>query len=314
MKNIFADQRTITFLISLLIASGLWLLIKLSGDFQTNQQVRLEFQNFPVDKVLVNKPDSLLQVKTDYNGFDALSQYLFHRNKTITIDLSRAKHLDINNNLRKYYILSSNLYNEIEEEFKNAEQILNIEPDSILFLFENLASKKVIISPQLDLSYNPRFKPYSKMIIEPDSVLLFGPISQLKTIQSIKTKTFAFHNINTQVDTVLKLVLPGDKLKSKTATTQLKIDVEEYTEGKLELPIQMQGNNKIRYKIFPSVAQVTYQVALKDYAKITPASFVLQAVPDVLETGKLQLQLSQQPDNIIVTNIQPATAEYIILR
>ncbi|MBN1650610.1 MAG: hypothetical protein JW857_04735 [Bacteroidales bacterium] len=314
MKNIFADQRSITFLISLLIASGLWLLIKLSGDFQTNQQVRLEFTNFPVDKVLINKPDSLLQVKTDNNGFDALRQYLFNRNKTITIDLSRAKHLDINSKVQKYYILSSSLYNEIEEEFKTAEQILNIEPDSILLLFENLASKKVKIEPQLELSYNPRFKPYSKMSITPDSVLLFGPVSQLKSIQSIKTKLFTFHNINIQVDTLLTFVLPGDKLKSKTTTTELKIDVEEYTEGKLELPIQMKGNNKIRYKIFPSVAQVTYQVALKDYAKITPSSFRLQAVPDALETGKLQLQLSQQPENIIVTNIQPATAEYIIIR
>ncbi|MCD6179818.1 MAG: hypothetical protein J7K39_07930 [Bacteroidales bacterium] len=314
MKNYFLDQRTITFLVSLLIAFGLWLLIKLSGDFQTENKVKLVFHNFPIDKVLINKPDSILQVKTNNNGFDVLSQSLFSKDRYLNINFRKAHFLNTRNNIQTYYILCSSLQQEVESKFKITEQILNIRPDSIIFQFEKLASKKLKIEPKINFSFKPRFKQYEKMKIEPDSLVFFGPASLLKSLTSISTQSFDFQNIDSNIDTLIPLSLPSNKLISKQESVKFQLAVEEYTEGKIKLPIQLQIDNEIKYKIFPSEAQITFQVALKDYAKIKPIAFELIAIPDSSQSGKLLLKLSKQPKNIIVSNIQPAIAEYIIFK
>jgi len=314
MKNYFLDQRTITFLVSLLIAFGLWLLIKLSGDFQTENKVKLVFHNFPIDKVLINKPDSILQVKTNNNGFDVLSQSLFSKDRYLNINFRKAHFLNTRNNIQTYYILCSSLQQEVESKFKITEQILNIRPDSIIFQFEKLASKKLKIEPKINFSFKPRFKQYEKMKIEPDSLVFFGPASLLKSLTSISTQSFDFQNIDSNIDTLIPLSLPSNKLISKQESVKFQLAVEEYTEGKIKLPIQLQIDNEVKYKIFPSEAQITFQVALKDYAKIKPIAFELIAIPDSSQSGKLLLKLSKQPKNIIVSNIQPAIAEYIIFK
>lgn len=314
MRNYFLDQRTITFLISLLIASVLWLLIKLTGDFQTEHKIQLYFQNFPIDKVLINKPDSVLQIQTKNNGFGVLGQFVFNRNKSLSIDLKNTKYLSTKSDIQTYYILSSSLHANIEDKFKTAEQIINIQPDSIIFEFEKLASKKLKIYPQINLSFNPRFKQYKKMEIVPDSIVFFGPASILKSINSINTQKISLQNIESSIDTLVKLILPSNKLISQNDDVRLKIDIEEFTEGKIKLPIQLEIDPKMRYKIFPAEAQITYQVALKDYSKINSNDFKLLAIPDSTESGKLLLELSKQPKNIIVSNIQPASAEYIIFK
>ena len=314
MKKYFLDERAITFLISLLIAFGMWLLIKLSGDFQIDHNIKLNFQNLPIDKILVNKPDSTLQIRTNNNGFDVIGQFLFNNKKVLNIDFSKAKYLNTKKGKQTYFILSSSLRHGIEEAFITAEQILQVEPDSIVFTFEKKASKKIKIEPQLKLTFNPRFKPYHKMILEPDSIVFYGSASTLKSLTSINTKIFKLENISSNIDTVIPLNLPNNKLSGKPDKIRLKLTVEEYTEGKIKLPIQLKGDAKTNYKIFPEEAFITYQVALKDYSNINSSAFELHGIPDPNESGKILLQLRKQPQNIIVSNIQPATAEYIIIK
>ena len=314
MKNYFLDQRTVTFLIALLIASGLWLLIKLSGNFQTEHKIQIGYQNFPIDKVLINKPDSVLKIRTNNNGFGVLGQILFARNKSLTIDFETARFLRTKEGIQTYYILCSSLQSEIEDEFKSADQILNIQPDSLIFVFEKLASKKLKIQAHINLSFDPRFKQYKKMILEPDSLVFFGPTSLLDSLTTINTYPFDLQNINTNIDTIIPLHLPDNKLISSRENVKFQLAVEEYTEGKINLPIQIESDAATQYKIFPSEVQVTYQVALKDYAKVNSNEFELLASPDSTEAGKLLLELSKQPKNVIVSNIQPATAEYIIIK
>lgn len=314
MRNFFFDQRTVTFLISLLIASGLWLLIQLSGDFQTENNVQLQFQNLPVDKILMNKPDSVLSIKIKNNGFDDFAQFIFDRHKSLNIDFEKAKYLSTKSEVSTYYILTSTLLDGIENEFKTAEQILSIHPDSIVFKFEKLASKKIKIYPQIDISFQPRFKQYKKMKLRPDSIELFGSSSILKSIDSVNTQLVKLQNLSTNIDTLIHIALNNDDLMAKNENVRVQIYVEEYTENKIKLPINLKDNSKNRYKIFPSEATLTYQVALIDYTKINQNAFEILAIPDTNNLGKLNLKISKQPENVIVSNIQPASAEFIILK
>lgn len=314
MRNYFFNQNTITFLISLLLASIFWILIKLSGDFETEQKAKIKYLNLPVDKVMINKPDSVLYFSTNNNGFDLLKQMILNRNKTITINFDKAKYLQTKSDIKSYYIITNSLDQEIKYEFESNNEILNIKPDSLIFAFEKLASKKMKIELDLDLNFDPRFKQYKEIKAEPEMIEIFGPSSLLDSLQSIKTQKLSLNKINSNVDTVVKLLLPDEQFLVKNNKVRILMAVEEFTEGQIKIPIQLKASANLHYKVFPSEALITYQVALKDFANIDPRDFELRATRDTTGAGRLQLQLSKQPDNVIVSNIQPSTAEYIILK
>jgi len=314
MKKIFSDKDTLSFFISLLVAFVLWLLIKLSGEFQTEQRIGLHFTYFPIDKVLVNKPDSAVTVRINNTGFDMLGQWLFNRNKSIEIPFSRARFANNKQGIQTYYILTSGLQQNMEELYNTTEQIVSIRPDSILFKFEPLASRKVKVKPLLNLSLGPRFKQYQAMQISPDSLLIYGPPSLLDTLQFVQTEPLILNNLNKKTDTAVQVWFPNTKLHSQQQKVRILLDIQEYTEGKIKLPIYLEEIGGSRFKLFPPEATVTYQVALKDYKRINANGFLLQAIPDSTISGRLVLKLSAQPKNVIVSNIQPATAEYILLK
>lgn len=314
MKNILSNDRTITFIISLIIASGLWLLIKLTGDFQTDRQLLIHYQNLPVDKVLLNNSDSIIHVRTNMNGFNALSELITGETKWLEVDFSNAKYLSTKNGIKTYYLLSSTLAFAISETLQTTEIFVSVRPDSLFIYFESLASKKIKVELNIDLSLSPRYKQYRPFQVVPDSIRVFGTPTALETIQKIGTEKLSFVNLDHSIDTNVYLAKHAKELTFEKEKIRMKIAIEEFTESKLKLPIFPKLKAGMRYKVFPSEATVTYQVALKDYSKIQLSDFLLEALPDSMQTGKLHLKLSKQPENIIIGTIQPSEAEYIILK
>lgn len=314
MKNLFLGKKTGAFLFSVLIATLLWLLIKLSGDFQTDSHLNIKFKNLPVDKALIDKPDSVLIIKTNNNGFDILSQRIFGGKKSLTIDFANAKILDSGNGSLSYFILSRSLRHRVELQFKSAKEIMHIRPDSLIFHFEKLAHKKISVKPQFEISYASRFKQYKKMQIQPDSIDIYGPNSILDSIHSISNSKFHLKNVRASIDTSVSLKLPYKSVVLGTEKIKIFIQVEEFTEQKIKLPIQYKGKLNQIYKIFPNETEITFLIALKDYAHINANDFLIEATPDLNISGKMHLKLIAQPKNIFVTQLNPSTAEYIILK
>lgn len=314
MKNLFLEKKTSAFLLSVVIATLLWLLIKLSHDFHTDNHINLKYNHLPIDKALINNPDSLLIVKTNNNGFDILRQKIFGGKKSLTIDFANAKILDSGNGSLSYFILSRSLKDRVELQLKSAKEIMDIRPDSLIFHFENLAHKKISVKPQFEISYASRFKQYQKVQIQPDSIDIYGPNSILDSIHSISNSKFHLKNVRSSIDTSVALKLPYKSVFLGTEKIKIFIRVEEFTEQKIKLPIQYKGKLNQIYKIFPDETEITFLIALKDYAHINTADFLIEATPDVNISGKMHLKLISQPKNIFVTQLNPSTAEYIILK
>jgi hypothetical protein len=314
MKNTLHNERTITFIVSLIIASSLWLLIKLTGDFQTDRQLHIHFQNLPPDKVLLKSSDSLIQVRTNKNGFNALSELISGKQKSLNVDFSNAKYLSTKNGIRTYFLFSSSLAFSISETLSAKEVIVSIRPDTLFIRFQPLSSKKLKVELNVDLSLSPRYKQYLPYQLNPDSIRVYGTHSALETIQKIRTEKLTFKNADRSIDTNVNLAKHSKDLIFEKENIGVKIDIEEFTESKMKLPILPKLNSGARYKLFPSEATIVYQVALKDYSKIKVSDFLLEALPDSLVSGKLNLKLNKQPENIIISSIQPSVAEYIILK
>jgi YbbR domain-containing protein len=95
---------------------------------------------------------------------------------------------------RKYV----NLYNYlVENQWLSSDvEVVNISPDTLSFYVEKIESKKVAVTPHLNLNFKPGFGLAEKVKVYPDSVIVSGPASIVRTIYSIPTEEIKISNLD----------------------------------------------------------------------------------------------------------------------
>ena len=98
---------------------------------------------------------------------------------------------------RKYV----NLYNYlIENQWLSSDvEVVDISPDTLSFYVEKIESKKVAVTPHLNLNFKPGFGLAEKVKVSPDSVIVSGPASIIRTIYSIPTEEIKISNLDERV-------------------------------------------------------------------------------------------------------------------
>jgi len=183
------------FLYCLIIAGSLWLVIRLSGTYNSGVHLRLHYVNVPKNSVLMQPLDTVVTIKLKAQGFKILSLELFSTPKPLYIDLSKLKpqktsgvyhyRLDLNNLAALVMEM-----NDIQTEFTG------FEPDSIHFTAEPLIFKKVPVVPVTNLQVEKGFETDSPVTIQPDSVVISGTANQLRDIFAVKTMDVSLKKLN----------------------------------------------------------------------------------------------------------------------
>lgn len=307
------NRKTVIFLVCLGISSVMWLLIKLSKEYELIVNIPVRFSNFPNDKILINYPDSTISIKVTDNGFDLIGTSIFGNPDPLLINIEGIRQIKITKNKSKSFILTRSYYQFFESQFSSAKNIELIEPDSIIFLFEKQASKKVRISPQYSVKFPPQYQLNGKPIISPDSITIFGSAIDIHKIDSIRTEFLEFKNLETSVDENVKIILPS-KIKSSISEVQLQINVEKFTEASIQIPLTTKFASKKQVRIFPNQIQIKYAVSLENFNNIKAEQFQVIGEADSLSVGKLNIILKEFPANIRIIDFSPRMAEFIIIK
>ena len=116
----------------------------------------------------------------------------------------------------------------------------------------------------------------------------------------------------------ISISLDIDSLKEWIAfdqNVQLKIDVDELTSGSITVQIEprIEGSQS-KIKVLPTKVTVYYQVGLADYEKVNEALFeAYVSLPSEGELPeKLKVKISNLPDFVEVTRIEPSRVEYLL--
>ncbi|NOR86504.1 MAG: hypothetical protein GQ527_02730, partial [Bacteroidales bacterium] len=210
MKKILKieNKKTAIFLACLAISTFMWLLIKLSKEYQMEVKVALVFQNMPKDKILINQPDSIISVKVTDNGFDMIGISLFGASEPMSIQVDKLRQKNIAHHQYKSFVMSNSFYDQLRQEFSSATFVTDMRPDSIIFIFEEQTSKKVKIDAQLTYQLSPQYQLSGDLILKPDSITIYGSETILEGITSISTKETEFEHLESSVHENIPLVLP----------------------------------------------------------------------------------------------------------
>ncbi len=316
-------QRFFIFLFFLFISTLFWFLNTLSHDYTTTISYPVEYVGYPKNRHLVksNKLPDKLQLTVTAFGFSLLRYNMSSIPLPISLNISNLKLNRIKGaDTLKYFLLSNSIRSEISSQISSEFKIVSIQPDSLLFTFARMVTKKVAVKPDCHYKIAKQFMQTGDIVVYPDSVQVSGSHFILDTLRYIETRPITFNSLNQTFYGFVALSEPRDVILTSEKVL-LQIPIERYTEAQIKIPVKIKNlPQNVELQIFPSIVTLRYHVALSNYSKFTPRDFEASvdyseiATKQFLANPKLRIKINQAPAQISAIEYYPKYVDYLILK
>lgn len=316
VKNL-SYQKIFVFLVCLALSSFLWLLNSLEKHYTSRISVPVNYVDFPRDKQLSGPLPQQFDLMVDAYGYTLLSYKLRLAFSPVLINVSELvdNSLSIGNGYR-YTIYTVNHKEEIEKQISSEIKILSIKPDSLVFNFSKIISKRVRVKPNLQINLENQFSLKDEPSTTPESILASGPSNVLDTLKFVSTSYHEYNKLSRSIEEKINLQ-PILGLKFETLQVNLAVPVEQNTEVTFEVPIQVLNKPAdVTLKTFPGKVKVTCRIGLSKYKKLDYNNFRAFINFDKITTKETRLPVSfENHANVVLSvNYAPKEVEYILER
>ena len=295
----------------------MWGLIKLSRVYEAPLKYRMNLQNVPADKVLVNSSDTVITLYIKARGLELYSKMFNARKNKIDLNLSGIKMLKRGEDFIGIF-KTSNFLKDIASQLPLDNNLLGVQPDTIFFFFQNEYQKRVPVEADLNLSFAAQFQLYDSITLSPDSITVFGIKSIVDTIYKVYTESKSLKGLNKNRVESLRILTPASVprvvLSADTVTAQ--ISVERFTEAKIEVPIIF-DNPDISILTFPEKVTLTCRVAMREFDRLDPSLFSVSIDYQLAIASGSKLAdviVLRKPPFAKVIRIEPESIEYLLLK
>jgi hypothetical protein len=308
----------VTFLFFIAISAVLWFFRALSNEYEAVILYPVRYINIPDNKILANKMPEKLTLKVKAKGKKILANKLNLNILPIKFDVN--SFILNNSSADSLFILTNTVKDILSKELEDIE-ILSISPDTLVFKFTNIEVKKVAVKLRFQNNlqiFAPQYMLNGDILINPDSIIVSGPLTILNNISFVYTEPL---NISGISDTTKKVcnIEKINGISYSQKKVNVTIPVDSYTQAEYELPVTaINLPDSLNIKTFPQRVRVTYNITLSQYEKIKPEQiqpcinyFDIQQNP----APKLaRLFLVDTPQIINSLKFSPEKVEYLLSR
>jgi hypothetical protein len=292
-------------IVAVIFSIVLWVSISLSTEYYTSFKVNLKVIDLPYGYTTGSKLPSNVVIKLKGKGWKLAAESLGSESDYLV----SAKYDSGKINLNLYNSLSDNrwLVSDIE--------VININPDTLSFRVEKIASKIMKISPHLNLTFKKGYGLAEPVYIYPESTIVYGPWSVIKNFTSVTTEYVSYVNTDSRMQEKLSLAhMPGISYDVNSAT--LFLDIQKIVDMNFEgLPVKIYDIPTDRdIVILPTKISIGVIGGIEFLGKVTPDQFKVSVnyrniVMDTL--GSIMPDI-QMPPNLSLIYIKPERLRYII--
>ncbi len=308
-ETLKSNNKLKVFLLFLSLSFLFWIIIKLSEVYIYDVKFKVEYTEFPSKFLLQKEPSDEIILTLKTVGFKLLGYRI--RDKKINFSLANL------HKLRKhtYYTVTKSNFKFIQSQFSAETELLNIKPDTLFFEFGKKFSKKVQVTPQVDLEFRPGYNIVDDMQVIPQEVSISGPEGVIDSIIEIRTKVQKITDIFKDFEKRLPLIIP-DNITVKPAEIVIKGKVDKFTQGTFTLPVEVINvPRSVLITTYPKEVKVIYTVPFKDYNKVVAESF--KVICDYKEAQENELdylipKLTDTPGMVSSVRILPNKIDYLI--
>ena len=300
------------FLFFLLLSLAFWLLQTLQQDYEQRFDIPLRYKNVPAEWVLSENNPTAIRVLLKEKGTNILYYYWNARFHSIDVNVTGLPQLSDSSR----QITNKMLESEVSKLFLTSTSITSFEPREITLLYDTLSSCVKPVTAHVNITTRAGFQVSDSITVSPSEALLYGSSKVLETLKEVKTKLITLEDVSKTIERMVKLDLPAG-VKSEQETVKLTIPVEEFTEKKIQLPVQcldIPANYVLR--LFPSSVEITCHLPLSQFRDLTEEMLDI-VIPftefeDNQATGKIPVRLTRKPAWVTTPVIVPSELEFII--
>lgn len=211
------------FIASIVFSIILWASISLSDSYYTNIEVKLTLTNFIDGYTTGSNIPEKVKLRVRGQGWRLVSINVGPETE-FRVSVSRDSGQQ---NISLYNYLEANrwLLSDVD--------IINLSPDSLNFFVERIMTKKLPVASGLNLDFKPGYDLASDIILQPDSVIVQGPLSYLRTKKEIRTENKSLGVLDSKINTEVTL----EKLTGFEYSTNLvdvTLDVQRIVDKQFE--------------------------------------------------------------------------------
>jgi hypothetical protein len=172
--------------VAIIFSIILWGSISLSEVYYSNIEIPLKLIDFPKDYTLSSEIPERMTIKVKGAGWKLFS---LNVGQDVTYNVSVNKDSGfINVNLIDYLTDNRWVVSELE--------VIDINPASISFSVERKIEKKIPVVENLNLDFKAGYGLATAIIIEPESVLVNGPVSVINSLTELQTKEIVLSSLD----------------------------------------------------------------------------------------------------------------------
>lgn len=310
MKSL--DKIPKTFIFFLIASFFIWVLITFSKEYKTVISYKVDFKNIPQKNILLETTQKKIDIFVKSTGFKLLWTQIFDKN--IHLDISK-----INQKKgTKFYIFPKNQLSEIQKQLLSGIFIESILKDTMFVEVGFLASKKVALKPNLNISYHVGYGLLNNVKVTPDSIEISGAENQIKDIQYLNLETLNLVNQKNDFSSEVAIsnTQKNKNLKLSVSKAVISAKVDKFTEGSLQIPFKitnLSSNSKIT-TLSESVT-VNFVVALTNFSRVTKESFIVECDYEMTKKNGLSYLIPKvvfKPEFIRNVKIIPNKIDFLI--
>ncbi|ASV31990.1 CdaR family protein [Maribacter cobaltidurans] len=299
------------FLVFLFFSFLAWFVNNLAQTFVGITSFNLNYVNVPQEFLLKEIPKSQLQARIRAVGFQLIGFGI--RKKNIQINLAEVRKKN-----DQYFIPPSVYRRQVQSQLSNDMELLEMDNDTIFVKFTSLESKEVPVLPRLNITYAKNHALMDSLLIEPRTITINGPKTQIDTIESVRTSYMELLNVETDFSQKLTVVKSRELQDTNFEPSSVTISgkVYRFSEQVFDVPVVMRNlPDSVQVRMFPDVVQVVCQAPLDILKDISPEDFLVVADYNQIVGGDqnvLPLILEEKPENINNADLRSKEIEFIL--
>jgi len=293
--------------VALLLSTALWLSIKLVRTYTLVLDLPVAYQSVP-NKLTFNEP---LPARWELSVRGPGHMLLL---PSLKLSADSFK-LDLSSYIKRRYLLTNSLQEQIEERFPGAVSITDIRPDSLNLDFQLRHSKRVRVISQVRPGPQPGYHllDSSEYAILPEYVTLTGSKSDLEGLTTWPTQELAAKNL-AGFNAVPAAMLPDERFAITPKTVTVQFRSQRYTEMSYDVPVEIINEPYgVKLRVLPSIIKVHCQVPLQDFEEVDLSRFRLRINYRKLPKGARFAvpEVVQRPDNVRYIRLEPPSVTLV---
>lgn len=275
--------------IGFLVASiFIWLLITLSKEYITSITFPVLYANLPQDKLLQSVPKTAINLVVKATGFNIIRAKF--KNKPISLEANSLSKKARGN----YYFLTKNQLNNIQKQLLSRMDLQGIAEDTIYLELGVLTSKKIPIKLDSDISYHVGFDISKEIELQPDSLVISGPESQVQNINHINLSPLKLEDVKSNFSQKVNIIKTENSKNINYSAIAVLVNgtVEKFTEGTFSVPFEIVNLPKnLQLTTLSKTAELVYVVSLSNFNKVDINSFKIECDYRLSEKNNLDYLL-----------------------